>query len=59
MLQMLLHNIDKTAKYKSHGEFHLPKFTNFVSKKFDVVDIQVEDLGLEEIMSKLYQEFEI
>ena len=51
--------VDKTAKYKFVGEFHLPKFTNFVSKKFDVVDIQVEDLGLEEIMSKLYQEFEI
>lgn len=55
----LLEVVDKTAKYKFVGEFHLPKFTNFASKKYDIIDIQVDDLGLEEIMSKLYQEFEI
>ncbi len=55
----LIEVVDKSAKYKFKGEFHLPKFTNFVSSKFEVVDIQVEDIGLEEIMSKLYKELEI
>lgn len=50
-------NVGRVYTYKTDDKnFKLATFVNDISKKYKVVDVQVESIGLEEIISKMFEE---
>ena len=48
-----------TLKNLPSTEFHTKDFVNQITKKYEVVDFQVSSLSVDEILAKLYKEFEL
>ena len=48
-----------TFKNLPSTEFHTKDFVNQITKKYEVVDFQVYSLSVDEILAKLYKEFEL
>ena len=48
-----------TLKNLPQTEFHTKKFVNDISKKYEIVDFQVYSLSVDEILAKLYSEFQL
>lgn len=48
-----------TLKNLPETEFHTKKFVNDISKKYEIVDFQVYSLSVDEILAKLYSEFQL
>ena len=48
-----------TLKNLPSTEFHTKDFVNQITKKYEVVDFQVYSLSVDEILAKLYKEFEL
>ncbi len=50
----------KTATFQNlHETFHLTKFIQDIDKKYQVSDINISNLHIEEVISQMYEEFEI
>lgn len=48
-----------TFKTLPKTQFHTTDFVNQISKKYEVVDFQVSSLSVDEILAKLYNEYEL
>lgn len=48
-----------TLKTLPKTQFHTTDFVNQISKKYEVVDFQVSSLSVDEILAKLYNEYEL
>ena len=48
-----------TLKTLPKTQFHTTDFVNQISKKYEVVDFQVSSLSVDEILAKLYKEYEL
>ena len=48
-----------TLKNKDHITFHVKDFFNEITKKYEVVDFQVNSISVDEILAKLYTELKL
>lgn len=48
-----------TFKNDENKEFHVKEFFNEITKKYDVVDFQVNSISVDEILAKLYTELNL
>ena len=56
----IVERVGREVKYKTlNPNFNLPNFIAELSKEKEIVDVEVEELNVEEIISKLYKEYEI
>ena len=56
----IVDRVGREVKYKTlNPNFNLPNFIAELSKEKEIVDVEVEELNVEEIISKLYKEYEI
>ena len=57
--ELISHN-KNIAKYKVNGEdFHINKFIIDLSKKYEVKDVSVSSLNIEQILAKMYEEYNL
>ena len=52
------HNI-VTLKNDDDKEFHVKEFFKEITKKYDVVDFQVNSIGVDEILARLYTSLKV
>lgn len=58
--KVIEHNLRfATLKTLPNTKFHTTDFINQISKKYEVVDFQVSSLSVDEILAKLYKEYEL
>lgn len=48
-----------TLKNNENKQFHVKEFFNEISQKYEVVDFQVNSIGVDEILAKLYDELKL
>ena len=48
-----------TLRNKETTSFHIKDFSNEISKKYEVVDFQLNSISVDEILAKLYKELEL
>ncbi len=48
-----------TAVFKTESDFNTKDFINEISKKYEIVDFSVDMVGVDEILAKLYTEYQI
>ena len=58
--KVIEHNLRfASLKTLPNTKFHTTDFINQISKKYEVVDFQVSSLSVDEILAKLYKEYEL
>lgn len=48
-----------TIKNSPQKEFHTKEFINQITKKYDIVDFQISSISIDEVLAKLYKDYEL
>ena len=48
-----------TIKNSPQTQFHTKQFVNQITKKYDIVDFQISSISIDEVLAKLYKDYEL